>query len=202
MAQLAGSLEVLAGMILAACDAALQPRLGRAAGRFPAWVASLEAPPGWWRTAPADAASWLSGKPVSLPPVDDASLRRLARFGVRRLGDLRRIPRAALSDFLGPDTVWIAGLGQGIDPAPVIAVKLPEVLERRVEIPFPVDSVDGLESGLRGLCEGLWGNGPLASGRRAGEAVLVGGFVRRRLVAFFPDAAVSGGFGGCSVPLF
>lgn len=174
MAQLAGSADALAGGILACCDAALRPRLGLAAGRFPAWVASLEAPPGGWRAAPTDAASWLSDKPVSLLPVDDASLRRLARFEVKRLGDLRRIPFAALSDFVGPEADRIAGLARGVDTTRVAAAKLPEVLERRVEFPFPADSVDGLESGLRGLCEGLWSGGPLASGRRVGEAALAG----------------------------
>ena len=175
MARLAGSMDALAGGVLASCGAALRPRLGLAVGKFPAWVASLEAPPRGWRAVPADAAAWLSGKPVSLLPVNEAALRRLARFGVRRLGDLSRIPLVALSDFLGPDAGWIAGLARGIDPAPVVAAKLPEVLERRVEFPFPVDSAAGLESGLRGLCGGLWDGGPLASGRRVGEAALAGG---------------------------
>ena len=173
MARLLGSPEVLAGNLLSSCSPVLRPRLGLASGKFPARVAAASAPPGGWLAVPGCAASWLAPKPVSLLPVDAAVRRRLARFGVRRLGDLSRIPRPALSEFLGGDAERLAMLARGDDTSPVIPAGPPETLERRTEFPFPMDSIAGLEAGLRGLCEGLWSGGAL-SGRQAGEASLSG----------------------------
>ena len=88
-------------------------RVGCAPGKFAAWVAARAAEPA--RSAeparpgaavcvtPADLAAFLAPQPVDVLPVSPRMVERLKRLGVRRLGQLVRMPEPALVSQFGAD---------------------------------------------------------------------------------------------------
>ena len=168
-----GGEATLASVILAAIDAAWQPRLGLATGKFPAYCAAASAKPVDWFKAPADAARWLAPWPASWLPLSPDMATRLNGFGILTLGDAAAVPPDALTDFLGAvgERVW--QLSHGVDSNPVIPAALSEVLRERLAFPFPVDTVPGWEAGVRTLSERVERN-PTLRGRGATEALLEG----------------------------
>ena len=173
LALMYGGETVLASAILAAVDAAWQPRLGLAIGKFPAHCAAASAKPGDWFKAPADTARRLRSWPVSWLPLLPDVVARLRGFGIRTLGDAAYVSPDALTDFLGGVGERIWQLSQGVDPDPALPATLSEVLRERLEFPFPVDTVPGWEAGIRALSERVWRN-PALRGRGATEALLEG----------------------------
>ena len=173
LAPMYGGKTALASAILAAIDAAWQPRLGLATGKFPAYCAAASAKPGDWFKAPADAARWLRPWPASWLPLSPDAVARLRDFGIRTLGDAAAVPPDALTDFLGGAGERVWQLSQGLDADSVHPTDLSEVLRERLEFPFPVDTVPGWEAGVRTLSERVWRN-PTLRGRSATEALLEG----------------------------
>lgn len=168
-----GGEATLASAVSSAIDAAWQPRLGLAGGKFPAWCAAAAAGPGDWFKAPPDPARWLRPWPVSWLPLEPDRVSRLRGFGIATLGDVAALPPDALADFLGGVGRYVWQLAHGVDPAPVVPVSLPEALRERLEFPFPVDTMSGWEAGVRALAERVW-NCPGRQGRGATEALLEG----------------------------
>ncbi len=151
-----GGTPGLAGALLSAGRSSLQPRLGMAGGKFPAFCAAASTGPGDWFMAPADAARWLAPWPVSWLPLARDATARLSGFGISTLGDLAALPSDALADFLGPEGLRVWHLARGIDDDPVHPTAPPETRSESLEFPFPVDTTMGLEAGIRALCERLW----------------------------------------------
>jgi protein ImuB len=140
-----GSVE---GVIAAARRALGTPaRLGAAPSRFAALAAASRsrarrselAPEG-----PARLAGYLAPLPVSLlasRPETAALPDVLERFGVATLGDLARMPRAALADRFGTAGPLARDLARGRD-APLRPRGAAERLEERLELP---ESASGLQ---------------------------------------------------------
>ena len=61
----------------------------------------------------------------------------------------------------------------GVDDDPVVPAEEPERYTARLEFPFPVDTIPGLEAGLRSPVERVWRRAGL-DGRRVGVAELAG----------------------------
>ena len=173
LSELEGGTPLLAESLLWACDAGWRPRLGLAQGKFPAFCAAAQAPAGSWGLAPADAGRWLAGFPLGWLPLEGRDTERLAGFGCRTLGDVARMPEAALVDYVGPYGRRIKRLAMGVDDDPVVPPEEPERYTERLEFPFPVDTTAGLEAGLRSLAERVWRRAGL-DGRRVGEMHLSG----------------------------
>ena len=173
MAAMRGGVDGLADAVLSVCDARLSPRLGIGAGKFPAYCAAARADAGRWLEVPDDVAAWLAPLPVSWLPLERNDAARLAGFGVATLGDVAALPSTSLADYLGPAGLRVWNLANGIDPAPVIPTALPETLSERLEFPFAVDTVAGVEAGLRALAERLW-HSPALRARRVGHAAMEG----------------------------
>lgn len=173
MATMYGGMEELAHSLLYAGEEWLRPRLGIGMGKFPAYCAAVRSEAGGWRQVPADAARWLAPLPASWLPLDGVALARLERFGIRTLGDVAKVPAAALAEFMGPDGIKGWRLAQGIDPDPVVPTSLPERLSDRLEFPFPVDTVPAIGAGIKSLTERLWRSESLRA-RRVGEATIQG----------------------------
>lgn len=173
LAELEGGVPLLAESLLWVCDAGWRPRLGLAQSKFPAFCAAAQVPAGSWRLAPADAGRWLARFPLGWLPLEGLDTEQLASFGCRSLGDVARMPEAALVDYLGPCGRRVKRLATGIDDSPVLPADEPERYTERLEFPFPVDTTAGLAAGLRSLAEGVWRRAGL-DGRRVGEAELAG----------------------------
>ncbi len=82
-------------------------RIGCAPGKFAAWVAARSAerarPGAAVCVTPADLAAFLAPQPVDVLPVSPRVAGRLKRLGVRRLGQLVRMPEPALVSQFGTD---------------------------------------------------------------------------------------------------
>ena len=101
MAAMYGGTFSLEAAILSAIDASLQPRLGLAPGKLPAYCAAASAEPGTGFTAPGNVARWLAPWPVSWLPLDPETTARLRGFGIATMGSVAAMPAHVLADFLG-----------------------------------------------------------------------------------------------------
>ena len=184
-----GSLE---GVIAAARRALATPvRFGAAPSRFAALAASSDARARRAEVAPSGAAAlraYLAPLPVALLGVREETAALppvLERFGVRTLGELAAMPRAALADRFGEAGVRARALARGRD-APLRPRTASERLEERLELPESASGMQ-LERALGLLIDRL-----LARRERRGRTMraavlsarLVEGFIWRVRVTF------------------
>jgi protein ImuB len=119
---------------------ALPVRIGAAPSRFAALAAASRARPRRAEAAPADPAAlaaFLAPLPVGLlgvRPETAALPEPLERFGIRTLGELAALPRAALADRFGTAGPLARDLARGRD-APLRPRRPAERLEERLELP-------------------------------------------------------------------
>jgi protein ImuB len=101
--------------------------------------------------APGREAAWLAPLAVDLLDPSDALAETLTRFGIRRLGELARLPAKALATRLGPEAVRLAALARGeADPVPIEATR-ETTLEEALELEAPLERLEPLAFALRGL---------------------------------------------------
>jgi nucleotidyltransferase/DNA polymerase involved in DNA repair len=130
------SAEALGTALLACVDATLDPRLGMASSSFAAYVAARRTPPGTVRIIDHAALDRLLARcPVELLPLSPATLRRMDQLGLRRFGDIARLPRTVLVAQFGAEGQRAWQLAHGDDPAPFIAEPLPEPISELLRLP-------------------------------------------------------------------
>lgn len=167
--RLHGGLNRVLAKARAALPVGADGRVGAAGSRFTALQAAREAPPRRPLVIAADeVASFLAPLPVdrlgSVPDGDDQGLRghedaplepkaiaTLQDLGVRTLGELAALPRAAVLDRFGMPGIraWRLARGEG-DPR-IWPRRPPSPLERSVRFPDPVGSLPVLQSAARML---------------------------------------------------
>jgi protein ImuB len=163
-----GSVE---GVIAAVRRALATPaRIGAAPSRFAALAAASRARVRRAELAPAGPArlaAYLAPLPVDLlswRPETAALPELLERFGIRTLGELAKLPRAALADRFGAPGPLARDLAQGKD-TPLVPRTAAERLEERLELPESASGVQ-LQNGLDLLIDRL-----LARRERRGRAL-------------------------------
>jgi protein ImuB len=119
---------------------------------------------------PGGDAAFLAPLALDLSNPDDALADALSRFGLRRVGDLLRVPERALLNRLGPALLPLLALARGEDAAPPPSAADAGPFEEGSELEAPVAQQEPLLFVLRGLlarlaerlaCRGL-AFGPLA----------------------------------------
>src|SRR5579885_2184187 len=90
----------LAGAVAAALG--LRPQVGVAEGRFAALAAALAGGDATTILEAHEVAAFLAPLPVHLLPFDEPVMRRLYWLGLRRVGEIAALPRAALAAQFGP----------------------------------------------------------------------------------------------------
>jgi protein ImuB len=105
--------------------------------------------------APGAEAAFLAPLSVDLLDPDDALAEALTRFGVRRVGELARLPRRALAARLGPEALRLADLARGEGPCEPLPPPPPPRAEEVGELEAPVDRLEALAFALRGLLSRL-----------------------------------------------
>jgi len=102
-------------------DLGLNVTVGVGANRLVAKIACSRAKPNavaWIR--PGYEAPFLAPLPLDeLLGVGPRTAERLARYNLRHIGDLARIPEAMLAEHFGPSGAALAARARGIDPTPV-----------------------------------------------------------------------------------
>lgn len=99
----------------------------------------------------------LAGLPLAalVPEVPAATVARLAGLGLRRLGELRRLPRAALRRRYGAPLADALARLYGEQAEIVVPWQPPKRWRQRVDLPAPVTDVAWLEPPLQGLYAAL-----------------------------------------------
>jgi nucleotidyltransferase/DNA polymerase involved in DNA repair len=170
-------------------------RVGAASTRFAALAAATVAPAG--RALVIDdgeAGLFLEPLPLDLLPLSPERRGELSELGVKRLGELARLPGAAVADRLGADgaEAWRLVRGEGKGNASVEPRRPPAEIAETLSFPEPVANELTLALALAALIERL-----LARTERAGRAprqlalsakLVGGGSWRRSLTLREPTA--------------
>ncbi|MGH3010658.1 MAG: DNA polymerase Y family protein [Gaiellaceae bacterium] len=193
--RLAGGLGQALRRALEAVGEEWGARVGAASRRFAALAAATVAPAG--RALVIDdgeAHLFLEPLPLDLLPLSPERREELSELGLKRLGELARLPRAAVADRLGPDgaEAWQLVQGVGKGDASVEPRRPPAEIAETLSFPEPVANELTLARALGALIERL-----LARPERAGRAprqlalsakLVGGGSWRRSLTLREPTA--------------
>ena len=134
----------LARALLNAVSPDLQPRMGLAHGRFPAYMAArVSAPHGAFRV-PTKVSEFLASHSINLLPVSPRLKEELHRLGLHLMGAVASIRRDALTDRFGPEGRRAWELCNGIDHSPIVPLALEEKVVERTSLPFHTSSMDAL----------------------------------------------------------
>jgi protein ImuB len=96
---------------------------------------------------------FLAPLPLACLAPDDATATTLARWGVRRLGDLARLPEAEVATRLGPSGAALVRAARGLDQRPLLPNHTRREVEESLSLDHPIDTLEPLLFVLRGLVE-------------------------------------------------
>ena len=164
--RLAGGLDAVLRRALDAVGPAWEPRVGAGSRRFIALAAANVAPP--HRAVVVDdgeSALFLEPLPLDLLPLTPGRRRELSELGIRKLGELARLPGAAVADRLGPEAEEAWRIVSGEDGTRVAPRKPPAEIAEELEFPEAVGNELTLSRALAALVDRL-----LARPERAGRA--------------------------------
>lgn len=115
-------------------------------------VYGVIAPPGGTRAA-------ISGLPVTALRLSGAAIAGLSRLGVRQIGDLAGLPRAATARRFGQDVVYRLDQAMGVTPEPVSPARAADHFAVRMSFPDPIglenDILAAIDRLLEPLCDKL-----------------------------------------------
>jgi protein ImuB len=98
-----------------------------------------------------EGASAIAPLPVRALPIDADVLRFLGQLGITTVGDLARLPSAAVAARLGPYAAVAMSLIRGVDDAPLCPYEPPRALEEESTFEEGVESTESLLFVLRGM---------------------------------------------------
>ncbi len=148
VAALRALLEVLPRPLVAAT------RVGRAPGKFGAWVAAARSRPGKpVLISHPQLPSFLASCPVSVLPVDPLMIRRLERLGITRLEDLIALPEPALVGQFGAQGRKALAWATGRRLDPVRPLHRPRPIRVSLDFPSPVGRTETLHGALDRLLD-------------------------------------------------
>ena len=90
----------------------------------------------------------LSILPLAALRLDDDVVDRLMRLGLRRVGDIMGLPRAALARRFGADTLRRLDQAMGLEPEPVSPARPPMHFAVRLTLPDPIGLRPDVEAAL------------------------------------------------------
>jgi protein ImuB len=191
--RLYGGLTPALERALAAVGAAWDPRAGAAERRFTALAAANVARPGQTLVVSDDRVpDFLAPLSLDLLPLQEAEQQELRELGVRRLGELARLPGGAVAERLGPEGRRAWQLARGGRRGRVRGRRPPAAIVEKLEFPEAVGNELTLRRALAVLVDRA-----LASPERqerfvrkvALAARLVGGASWRRTLTLRDPAA-------------
>jgi protein ImuB len=111
--------------------------------------------PGVTHIFPGQEAGFLQAQPLDALPLDSTELETLARWGMKTIGDLARLPKDSLVARFGSRGVMMAKLSRGEHEAVLHTYEPPPELEERQDLDWLVGEIEPLSFLLSGLLERL-----------------------------------------------
>ena len=136
-----------AGIIKAVLDAVSQiyrPQVGVAGGKFPAYVAALQAESLGAVRAPEDAAAFLAEMPIMHLPTSWKIKERLLDFGLDLMGSIARLPFNTMQGEFGKEGARLWQLANGLDDTPLMSRQHEETFVREVAFATPTVSLSAI----------------------------------------------------------
>jgi hypothetical protein len=133
-----------AGIIKAVLDAVSQiyrPQVGVAGGKFPAYVAALQAESLGAVRAPEDAAAFLAEMPIMHLPTSWKIKERLLDFGLDLVGSIARLPFNTMQGEFGKEGARLWQLANGLGDTPLMSRQHEETFVREVAFATPTVSL-------------------------------------------------------------
>ena len=162
----------LARALLNAVPLDLEPRVGLAHGKFPAYVAARGSEPHGATRVPAGVRAFLAPHSIDLLPVSTRLKGEMHGFGLHTMGDAASMSGNALADRFGPEGRWAWDLCNGIDHSPVVPMALEEPVVEHTSLPFHTSSMEALLVAVNALLKRAYAR-PDMRGRYAGAAYLI-----------------------------
>ncbi|MCA9833631.1 MAG: hypothetical protein KC435_06790 [Thermomicrobiales bacterium] len=149
--------------MLSCVPAILRPRAGVASSKFAARVAAGVARSANVRTIPQGGEQeFLAKAPVTWLPFPPEMTGRMARLGLRTMGDLAAVPPARVAARFGPDGRMAWELASGIDKRMILPRKREDTLIEELEMPTPAVNRDVFLLGIKQLVSRAFSNAMLA----------------------------------------
>ena len=150
----------------------LNPRVGVATSKFPAYAAARTARPMSVVRAPNDAPAFLAPMSIEILPVSVELKSALHRFGLRLLGDVASTGRRAMFDRFGKEGATAWELSTGMDHRPFVPRRVDESIVEYTTLPFTTTSMEMLRVGLDMLLRRAFAR-PVLKNRSVGAATLI-----------------------------
>ena len=136
-----------AGIIKAILDSVSQiyrPQVGVAGGKFPAYVAALQAESLGAIRAPENAAAFLAEMPIIHLPTSWKIKERLLDFGLDLMGSIARLPFNTMQGEFGKEGARLWQLANGLDDTPLMSRQHEETFVREVAFATPTVSLSAI----------------------------------------------------------
>ena len=161
----------LARALLNAVSPDLEPRVGLAHGKFPAYVAARVSGPHGAVRVTTNVKAFLAPHSINLLPVSSRLKEEMHRLGLHRMGAVTSMSGHALSDRFGPEGRRAWELCNGIDHSPLIPLTLEKKVVERTSLPFHTSSIEALLVAVDTLLRRAYAR-PDMKGRHAAAADL------------------------------
>ena len=171
LAAMYGGEAQLLDALLHAVPEHFKPRIGVAAGKFPAFVAARVRRASGVTKLPECAAAWLAPHPTQLLPGPVELLDDLRRLGLRTLGDVAAQEVRSLLDRFGHEGRRVWELSRGIDERPLVPRTHEESITETLSLPDVTVSLELWRAAVDRLLERVYVR-PQMQGRYAGTATL------------------------------
>ena len=130
--------------LLNTIPAYLNPRVGVADAKFPAFVAARTCRPlGAFKT-PDNVRDFLAPHPIDLLPISADLKTGMHRFGLHTMGDVASMNADMLTDQFGSEGRWAWALCNGVDDSPVVPMSFDESVVEHISLPFHSSSIEVL----------------------------------------------------------
>ena len=137
----------LVGSVRKAIPGALSAQMGIARGKFPAYLAALDSPPGDYRAlpdSPGQIEAFLKDLSCDVLPVSIRSKEKLQAFGLHTLGQVASLPGGPLQAQFGPEGRMISELARGYDSTPLYPRFMEEDIEESTVLPSVTVSLEAI----------------------------------------------------------
>ena len=162
----------LARALLNAVSPDLEPRVGLAHGKFPAYVAAKFSGPQGAVRVPTNVKAFLAPHPINLLPVSSRLKEEMHRLGLHRVGAVASMSGHALLDRFGPEGRRAWELCNGIDHSPLVPMVFEEAVVERTSLPFHTSSMEAILVAVDTLLKRAYAR-PDMKGRYAAAADLL-----------------------------